>query len=81
MKIKPNTYYKRYYTNSIFEYDIKYTDKKYVYIIAEKEYDNPLDKFDKKFKWGTIKRYQRIINVNNYNIEEISKEDVFLELL
>jgi len=81
MKIKPNTYYKRYYTNSIFEYDIKYTDKKYVYIIAEKEYDNPLDKFDKKFKWGTIKRWQNNINTRNIEMEEMSKEDLFLELL
>jgi len=81
MKIKPNTYYKRYYTNSIFEYDIKYTDKKYVYIIAEKEYDNPLDKFDKKFKWGTIKSWEIYMTGRNDKMEEMSKEDLFLELL
>ena len=81
MKIKPNTYYKGYYTNSIFEYDILYTDTKYVYIIAEKEYDNPLDKFDKKFKWGTINDYQDYIDMYSIKIKELTKEEVFLEML
>jgi len=80
-KLNPNTYYKRYYTYGIFEYDITYTDKKYVYIIAEKEYDNPLNKFDKKFKWQSIKKEQKYINTYNIKIEEMSKEDLFLELL
>ena len=81
MKVKPNTYYKGYYTNSIFEYDILYTDTKYVYIIAKKYYNNPLVKYDKKFKWWTIKIWQNNIDTRNIKIEEISKEEVFLELL
>ena len=81
MKLKIQTYYKRYYTYSISDYDIMYTGKKYVYIIAEKAHDKPLDKFDKKLKWENIKKCQYIINKFNLKIEELSKEDVFLELL
>jgi len=77
--IKPNTYYKRYY--NINEYNIIYTDNKWVYIIAYKLGNQPLVKYDKKRGWGTIKRYQEFINDKNYKIEELSKEDLFLELL
>jgi len=77
--IKPNTYYKRYYNINV--YDIIYTDNKWVYIIADKFNNIPLIKYDKKPGWGTIKRYQEFINDKNYKIEEISKEDLFLELL
>ena len=80
MKIKPHTYYKDYFSD-IKESNIIYTDAKMVYLIALVRINKPTIKLNKKLEWGTIKRYQRIINVNNYNIEEISKEDLFLELL
>jgi len=93
MKIKPNTYYKNYFYDindpsikyreyySNTDYDIVYTGNKWVYYIASKYNDTPLIKYDKKIKWRIIKRYQEFINDNNYKIEELSKEDVFLELL
>ena len=85
-KIKARTYYKIYYTEteSIIgddHYIILYTGTKWVYIIAKKYYNKPLFKYDKKFKWDIIKHLQNSINIFNYKIEEISKEDVFLELL
>ena len=85
--IKPNSYYKDYFSD-IKESNIIYTDAKMVYLIALVRINKPTIKLNKKLEWGTIKHYQRIIkdkpllkNVNNYKIEEISKEDVFLELL
>ena len=79
--IKPRRYYKRYYNEDKEWYDILYTGNKWVYIIAEKKYDNPLNKFDKKFKWQRIKKEQEYINTRNIKIEEISNEDLFLEML
>ena len=74
MKLKHNTYYKRYYGNNSTFYDIWYIDNDglIVYILGLR---------NKKYEWGTIKRYQEFINDYNYKIEEISKEDLFLELL
>jgi len=91
MKIKPNTYYKIYYppyTQKICnaKYAIYYTGYKWVYIIAKKYYNKPLVKI-KKIKWIAINYYQNYItpykskNDNTLKIEELSKEDVFLELL
>ena len=76
MKIKPRTYYKRYYDKD--EYDIVYTDNEWVYCITYK-YNGKLIKHDKKYKWGTIREWY--INSSDYKLEEISKEDLFLELL
>jgi len=89
MKIKPNTYYKRYYTKYIilypsFGYDIIYTGNKHVYIIAHKYNNEPLYKYDHKVKSGSIKEFQEYIkhlDKRKYIVEEISKEDVFLEML
>ena len=87
MKIKPRTYYKRYYNEDKEWYDILYTGNKWVYIIAEKKYDNPLVKYDKKFKWYTINSYQEFLNrasnvfIEHPTIKELTKEEVFLELL
>ena len=67
MKIKPNRYYKT--TDSII-----YTDNKWVYIIPYRNKE--------KHKWGTIQSWNKIVStIREYGIEEISKEDVFLELL
>jgi len=80
MKIKPNSYYKRYY-NNINSYDIFYTDTKHVYEIARKYTNDPLVKLAKKEVWWTIEEWNKFINIYNYKMEEISKGDVFLELL
>ena len=79
MKIKPRTYYKRYYDKD--DYDILYTNVKHVYPIAVKYKNALIHKFTKKFKWTTIKKLQKNINDNIYTIRELSKSDVFLELL
>ena len=79
MNIKPNTYYKRHHSN--IYYDIFYTGEKHAYLIACKYNNEPLIKYDPKVNWGTIKGLQEFINHNNYKIEEITKEDLFLELL
>jgi len=78
MKINPNTYYKISYNDN---YNILYTNNEWIYKIAYKYKDKPLLKYDEKFKWGTINEWQEMIDKHSYNIEEISKEEVFLELL
>ena len=86
MKIKPRTYYKIYH-NHPNSYTILYTGNKWIYLIAEKKYDNPLVKYDKKFKWYTINSYQEFLNrasnvfIEHPTIKELTKEEVFLELL
>ena len=79
MKIKPRTYYKRYYDKD--NYDILYTDNELVYVIAEKYKDLPTYKLDKIVSYFTIKAWQRNIEHNTVNVEEIGKADLFLELL
>jgi len=82
MKIKVRTYYigHNYNENT---YSILYTGNIYVYKIAMKYSTKPLIKYTKKEVWWTIEKWQDQINnhLNNYKIKEISKEDVFLELL
>ena len=79
IKIKPNSYYKGYYDA---HYSIWCTDNKYAYCIARKFENGPLTLI-KYSRWGTIKNFQDFINISAYynKIEEISKEDLFLELL
>jgi len=78
MKIKPRTYYKRYYlTNG---YKIFYTGNKYVYYIAD-VYNNITRKNYKKHKWIEIAYWQETIDKSNEKLIELSKEDLFLELL
>ena len=86
MKIKPRTYYKCYYkcyyVNDLYEYDIMYTGTKRIYEIAYKHINEPLFKWDKKIYRGSITQFQDSVNISAYNkIEELSKEDLFLELL
>jgi len=84
LKLKPRTYYKRYYNNySDDAYYILYTGNKWVYILATKHKHVPLIKHTKKQEWDTIKKWQYDIDNRKYNVkmEEVSKEDVFLELL
>ena len=81
MKIKPRTYYKIYYNEDKEWYNIVYTGNKWVYEIASKYFDEPLTKYSKKPVWGNIKDFQKQITLGRYDIEEISKEDLFLELL
>jgi len=76
--VKSRKYYKVCYNSS---YYIVYTDEKHAYLIACKYNNEPLIKYDPKVNWGTIKGLQEFINHNNYKIEEITKEDLFLELL
>ena len=84
IKIKPRTYYKRYYDKDELiwedEYDILYTYNELVYFIAYK-HNGELIKHDNRIEYGTIKNWQACINSNDYKLEEISKEDLFLELL
>ena len=79
IKIKPRTYYKKYYTSDW--YDIYYTGNKLVYKIAETYINNSLIKYNKKRYWATIKNWQYCIKHQKFKVEEISKEDLFLELL
>jgi len=85
MKIKPNTYYKRYSTTSIYDYHIWYTDNKSVYIIAVKSKNTTLYKMNTPHKIKNIKAVNDYINAGiakpTMTLEEISKEDLFLELL
>jgi len=78
--IKPNSYYKDYFSD-IKESNIIYTDAKMVYLIALVRINKPTIKLNKKLKWGSIKEWEMYITRRNDKIEEISKEDVFLELL
>ena len=84
MIIKPNRYYKKKYYTDSDDYDIHYTDDKWCYIIATKYRSHLLIKHTKKV-WGTIKKFQDFVNISDYSdytkIEEMSKEDVFLEML
>ena len=78
MRIKSKTYYIRYYPT---HFTIWYTGTKWVYAIARKYENEPLIKYNKKTKMYTRKYWQNVINVNNYKTKELSKEDLFLELL
>ena len=84
MKLKPNTYYKRYYIFKETDYDIIYTRTKWGYIIMAVKYvGKPLVKvkYDKKFNIGTVEELQHDIDFYSVKVEEISESDVFLELL
>ena len=84
MNIKPRTYYNVYDNTEVCDYngyDIVYTGTKWVYRIAYQYDDEPLIKYTKKYKWGTIKEWQYYIKKQKLKVEEISKSDVFLELL
>ena len=88
MKLEPNKYYKicdlKYGNVLDDDYDILYTDNINVYHIAEKYSSNPLRKLTDPVKWGTLKEivvYILLQYDDGYNTEEISKEDLFLELL
>ena len=82
MKLKPKTYYIENYGNTKDEcYNILYTGTKHVYSISNKHKNEPYIKYNKKYKWETITRFQEDINKHNIDIKEISKGDVFLELL
>jgi len=78
MKVKTRTYYIRYYPT---HFTIWYTGTKWVYAIARKYENKPLIKYNKKQKSKTIKRFQQLINFNDYKTKKLTKEEVFLELL
>jgi len=80
IKIKPYRYYKRYYTDSN-DYDIHYTDDTWCYRIAIKYRNRLLIKCNGNVYWEYITNWQYQINKHRYNVEEVSIEDVFLELL
>ena len=79
MKLKPNKYYKIYYSKYEEIYSILYTDDTYIYNTAIKYSTGELHKFKKAKNWGTINDHNKLIN--KFEIEEITKGDVFLELL
>jgi len=81
MTIKPRTYYKRYNRNDIHCYSIYYTGRKNVYTVAYTTRFSCLRKTRKKLKWGTIEHWQHDTDYFKHIVEEVSKEDVFLELL
>jgi len=86
IKIKPKKYYKQYYTILKRGYTILYTGTTWVYAIAYTTRSNDwkkniIIKCDKKCKHNTIKHLQRNIISKHIIIEELSKEDLFLELL
>jgi len=80
--IKPNSYYKLYYYGYPNSYSLCHTNTTQMYKIAQKTGTyKPSIKLNKKLKWGSIKEWEMYITRRNDKIEEISKEDVFLELL
>ena len=79
LTLKPNTYYKLYYKTGNF--DVIYIDNEWVYEVAYKYTYSQLHKYDKYIQWTSIKNVLEKIQKNNYKIEEISKEELFLELL
>ena len=77
--IKPNSYYKLYYDypNS---YSFWRTDTTQMYKIAQKTGTyKPLIKFNTPPSYDTIEEWNN--DITKVTIEEISKEDLFLELL
>ena len=78
MKIKSKKYYIRYYPT---HFTIWYTGTKWVYAIARKYNNEPLVKYKEKQKSNNIKRFQKLINSNEYKTKELSINDLFLELL
>jgi len=83
MKIKPNTYYKDYFSD-IKEYNIVYTDDEWCYVLAYVRINQQIIVRPKNEVWWTIKSWQKEIDKDkniNKTLTEISKEDVFLELL
>jgi len=85
MKIKPRTYYKQYFNNTVMYkncYNILYTGTKYVYELAYTDEAGNIFRVtdDNKYLETIIDWQERIDNYNPI-IEEISEADVFLELL
>ena len=80
MKIKPNTYYKEYIDEDENVYYIMYTGITVVYEIARIN-NNQIYKNDEKIRWDTIKKWKQFITDCTNRVEELTKEDVFLELL
>ena len=78
MKLKPRTHYKIY--NKTVYYII-YTGTRWVYVIAEHRNNKLLHRPNKKVKWGSIKQWQDFITQGHNKTEELSKNDLFLELL
>jgi len=77
-KAKHGSYYKMYYNND--EYNILYVGNMWTYKIAYK-YNSELIIHDNRIKWDSIEAWQSHINKYTSKVEEISKEDLFLELL
>ena len=83
MKIKPYKYYKEYYNENYHSsgYNILYTDTKHVYVLAYIRKNMPFYKYSPKLLLGPIDHWQDCIDKYKYKPEELSKADVFLELL
>ena len=79
IKIKPYRYYKRSYDYGV--YSIYYIGVKYVYQLAYKNRNSVLVKHNKKKKIGTIKDWKKRTNHFNLIVEELTKNEAFLELL
>ena len=80
--INPNSYYKLYYDD---HYTIWCTNNQWAYVMARIYYKNKVvvtvGKYDKNEEFYTINRLQEYLNNTSIKIKEISKGDVFLELL
>ena len=91
VKLKRNTYYKRKYTHFTYydyDYSIYYVSTKWVYEIAYKRKGTyTIEKNIKPIKYMTVEHLEHLMlkgylrDINYKNIEELSKADVFLELL
>jgi len=82
MNIKDKTYYIKYYDKDRESYNIWYIDNEYAYIVASKYKNDVRAKNKHNTRWGSLKRLKGYLRDINYkNIEELSKADVFLELL
>jgi len=77
--VKSRKYYKVCYNND--DYDFIYTGVKCIYLIATKHKNKLLVKRNEKIYWTSINRWKKHLDKRKYIVEEISKEDLFLELL
>jgi len=81
VKIKRNTWYKIRSANEKNTYGIVRAKIKWVYIIARQYRNPPLERYDIPLKWVTIGDSNTNVKKHKYKVEELSKEDLFLELL
>jgi len=79
MKIKPNSYYMTSVSEDIC--DFYYTNDIEVYWIALKNKNKIIHKHNTPINYGSIKKWQEHLDRFNMKLKEMSKGDLFLEML